>query len=105
MTEELHISSLLVRSNPEQMEAVLAEIKSMAALEGLRVLVAEDNAVNRVLMEKFLQPTPAEVVFAENGREAVTQFEAFAPDIILMDMRKTSGRRPARWRRTRAVPP
>ncbi|UWQ83263.1 chaperone NapD [Leisingera caerulea] len=33
MTEELHISSLLVRSNPEQMEAVLAEIKSMPRAE------------------------------------------------------------------------
>ncbi|UWQ49485.1 response regulator [Leisingera caerulea] len=66
--------------------AAAPQAGGMAALEGLRVLVAEDNAVNRVLMEKFLQPTPAEVVFAENGREAVAQFEAFAPDIILMDM-------------------
>lgn len=33
MTEELHISSLLVRSNPERMEAVLAEIKSMPRAE------------------------------------------------------------------------
>ena len=56
------------------------------ALEGLRVLVAEDNAVNRVLMEKFLHPTPAQLVFAQNGREAVAQFQEFAPDIILMDM-------------------
>ena len=66
--------------------AAAPQAGGLAALEGLRVLVAEDNAVNRVLMEKFLQPTPAEVVFAENGREAVAQFEAFAPDIILMDM-------------------
>ncbi|MFY0310906.1 ATP-binding protein [Leisingera sp. D0M16] len=57
-----------------------------ATLEGLRVLVAEDNAVNQVLIEKFLQPTPVELAFAENGREAVARFEEFAPDIILMDM-------------------
>ncbi|MEX0303159.1 MAG: ATP-binding protein, partial [Leisingera sp.] len=56
------------------------------ALDGLRVLVAEDNAVNRVLLEKFLQSTPVELAFAKDGREAVAQFEAFSPDIILMDM-------------------
>ncbi|UWQ74587.1 chaperone NapD [Leisingera sp. M658] len=33
MTEEIHISSLLVRSNPAQMEDVLANIKSMAGAE------------------------------------------------------------------------
>ena len=59
---------------------------SPPALDGLRVLVAEDNAVNRVLLEKFLQSAPVELAFAGDGREAVAQFEAFAPDIILMDM-------------------
>ncbi|WP_323775460.1 PAS domain-containing hybrid sensor histidine kinase/response regulator [Leisingera sp.] len=57
-----------------------------AALEGLRVLVAEDNAVNRVLIEKFLQSTPVALAFAKDGREAVARFEDFAPDVILMDM-------------------
>lgn len=33
MTEEVHISSLLVRSNPAQMEAVLAKINSMPNAE------------------------------------------------------------------------
>ncbi|KIC19953.1 hybrid sensor histidine kinase/response regulator [Leisingera sp. ANG-Vp] len=59
---------------------------STPAMGGLRVLVAEDNAVNRVLLEKFLQSAPVELAFAENGLEAVAQFETFAPDIILMDM-------------------
>lgn len=36
MTEELHISSLLVRSNPTQMEAVQAEITSMPRAEILQ---------------------------------------------------------------------
>ncbi|MBY6057550.1 chaperone NapD [Leisingera daeponensis] len=33
MTEEIHISSLLVRCNPAQMEAVLAAIQSMPRAE------------------------------------------------------------------------
>ncbi|MEW2914913.1 ATP-binding protein [Leisingera sp. JC11] len=62
------------------------EASDPAALDGLRVLVAEDNAVNRLLVEKFLHATPVELAFAQDGREAVARFEDFAPDIILMDM-------------------
>ncbi|EDZ45334.1 sensory box sensor histidine kinase/response regulator [Rhodobacterales bacterium Y4I] len=83
-TVRLHLDP--PRAKPAAAPDAAPQAGSIAALEGLRVLVAEDNAVNRVLLEKFLQPTPAEVVFAQNGREAVAQFEAFAPDIILMDM-------------------
>lgn len=57
-----------------------------AELGGLRILVAEDNAVNRLLLEKFLNAAPVELAFACDGREAVAQFEGFEPDIILMDM-------------------
>jgi CheY-like chemotaxis protein len=57
-----------------------------AALDGLRVLVAEDNAVNRLLVEKFLNTAPVELAFAQDGREAVAQFESFGPDVVLMDM-------------------
>ncbi|MDC0658927.1 ATP-binding protein [Leisingera sp. SS27] len=58
----------------------------LAVLDGLRVLVAEDNAVNRLLVEKFLLAAPVELAFAQDGGEAVAQFEAFVPDVILMDM-------------------
>ncbi|WP_424979242.1 ATP-binding protein [Leisingera sp. S232] len=57
-----------------------------AALDGLRVLVAEDNAVNRLLVEKFLQPASVDLAYARDGHEAVAQFQAFSPDVILMDM-------------------
>lgn len=68
---------------PEPAEPAAAAVPG---LDGLRVLVAEDNALNRVLVEKFLRDTGVELVFAENGRAAVQQFEAAAPEIILMDM-------------------
>ncbi|KIC35778.1 hybrid sensor histidine kinase/response regulator [Leisingera sp. ANG-M7] len=63
-----------------------ADARDPSALGGLRVLVAEDNAVNRLLVEKFLSAAPVELAFARDGREAVAQFESFAPDVILMDM-------------------
>ncbi|WP_264211619.1 PAS domain-containing hybrid sensor histidine kinase/response regulator [Leisingera thetidis] len=95
VTSELGLGSCFtvrLRLSPPKAEpvampaAVPPQPDAAPALEGLRVLVAEDNAVNRVLLEKFLQPAPVELAFAQDGREAVAQFEAFAPDIILMDM-------------------
>ena len=55
-------------------------------LDGLRVLVAEDNSVNRTLVQHFLRDLPIELHFAMDGREAVEKTGALAPDIVLMDM-------------------
>lgn len=57
---------------------------------GLRVLVAEDNALNREILTELLQMSGAEVLQAINGAEAVHTFlnaEPFSIDVILMDMR------------------
>jgi len=50
------------------------------------VLLAEDNKVNRLLINKYLNDQPLELVEAVNGREAVTLCQTHAPDIVLMDM-------------------
>jgi len=55
-------------------------------LTGLRVLVAEDNAINRLLMQKVLENAGVEALFAENGVEAVDLARRAAPDLIFMDM-------------------
>lgn len=55
-------------------------------LSGLRVLVAEDNRVNRLLIQKFLKNTSLELEFAHDGAEAVDKAKLFTPDIILMDV-------------------
>lgn len=55
-------------------------------LEGRRILVAEDNRTNRMLLDKLLKPTGAQVSFAEDGAEAVRHFEALRPELVLMDM-------------------
>jgi CheY-like chemotaxis protein len=52
-----------------------------------RVLVVEDNTENRKLLTEILKQVGFEVREAENGKEAVAQFEQWQPHLICMDMR------------------
>ena len=53
----------------------------------LRILAAEDNAVNRSVLEGFLAAKGWAVDFAVDGQEAVEAANGRAYDLILMDMR------------------
>ena len=73
--------SSLVRPNR------FAEEQDAIPLAGLRVLVAEDNAVNQRVAQAMLERLGCEVVIAENGQRAIDRLEADAPfDIVLMDV-------------------
>ncbi|WP_130862254.1 response regulator [Bacilliculturomica massiliensis] len=58
------------------------------ALAGRRVLLAEDNELNREISVELLKMTDIEVDCAENGQEAVAKFLADGDgyDLILMDV-------------------
>lgn len=53
----------------------------------LKILVAEDNAINQQLIKAILENLTHEVTIAENGEEAVEMAQAGSHDIILMDVR------------------
>ena len=57
-----------------------------AARYPLKILVAEDNAVNRRLIETMLKRFGYVADFAENGRLAVAALEARRYDVVFMDM-------------------
>lgn len=65
-----------------------ADEKSAFMLEGepLRVLVAEDNIVNQMVIKAMLQKIGCAVSIASNGRLALEAYEAEKPHIVLMDM-------------------
>ncbi len=72
-------------------EVELAEADSHVAqlarrLPPLRILLAEDNLVNRKLALAMLQPRGHEVAVATNGKEAVQLWEERPFDLILMDV-------------------
>jgi CheY-like chemotaxis protein len=52
----------------------------------LRILVAEDNAVNQKLIVRLLEKRGHSVHVVPNGREAVEILEERAFDLVLMDM-------------------
>ncbi|HXI87469.1 MAG TPA: response regulator, partial [Parvularculaceae bacterium] len=52
----------------------------------IKLLVAEDNAVNQLVVKNMLNDDRYDVVFAENGERAVELFLEIEPAIILMDL-------------------
>ena len=54
--------------------------------EGLRILLAEDNAINRRVVEAMVQGTGVELTTAENGLEALEALERRTFDGVLMDV-------------------
>ena len=61
-------------------------VVSLPVGERRRVLVAEDNAVNRKIVERMVDPDRYELDFAEDGRKAVRAFESGVFDVVLMDI-------------------
>ncbi|WVQ73540.1 hypothetical protein IAR50_003116 [Cryptococcus sp. DSM 104548] len=54
--------------------------------KALKVLVVEDNAVNRKILTTMLRRATCRFVEAVDGVEAVNQFSAFKPDLVLLDI-------------------
>ncbi|MDO5703777.1 MAG: response regulator [Paracoccus sp. (in: a-proteobacteria)] len=82
-----------------------------AELRQMKVLVADDNATNRLVVEKMLRHCDFMLLAAENGQQAVEIWQSQRPDLILMDvsMPVMDGREAARTirgiERTKGLPP
>ncbi len=76
----------LVEAQPEvQQEASLQPNAQPSLLEGHRVLVAEDNPVNQVVVRRLLERHGVQVVMAADGEQCVQLWQEHQPDLILMD--------------------
>lgn len=62
--------------------------EAFAALNiaGKRILVAEDNAINQLIMQELIAPSGAEVIMVDDGQQAVEAVRAQKFDIVFMDM-------------------
>jgi PAS domain S-box-containing protein len=51
-----------------------------------KMLVAEDNRTNRMLIGRYFKDLPMHVEFAEDGVQAVKKYAEMKPDVVLMDI-------------------
>lgn len=64
----------------------LPEASISVAAESLRVLVADDNRVNQLVAQRFLQTLGHEATIVADGEAAVAGFDRGSFDLILMDV-------------------
>ena len=55
-------------------------------LEGVKILVVDDNAMNQMIVQKFLEKKNIELKFANHGKEAIEILLQHPIDLILMDL-------------------
>ena len=80
------LRSLGPQAAPAMAKPVQPVKDSTAAGAALRILLAEDNLVNQMLMERLLQKRGHEVVVADTGLSVLAAWEAQHFDLILMDV-------------------
>ena len=80
-------------------QSQLLEAAPSAGHRSLRILLAEDNDVNRRLVTKLLEKEGHSIVAAMNGREALEAVERERFDLVLMDgqMPEMDGLEAIRW--------
>nr|WKN36217.1 response regulator [Tunicatimonas sp. TK19036] len=99
---QLHESDLHIESRPNEgticsFELIYQSVKSDAGfsgninynqghLVGTRVLIAEDNKLNAVVLRQYMNKWGATFSIAENGEQALHLVEEDTYDIILMDV-------------------
>lgn len=64
-----------------------ARIIGLADGKHYRILIAEDQADNRLLLHRLLEPLGFELLDASNGKEAVDYCLQWRPQLIFMDIR------------------
>ncbi|MGD1211954.1 MAG: response regulator [Candidatus Acidiferrales bacterium] len=84
---ELLDAILIALSKPEviQTQSIATQDTALPSQRG-KVLLVEDNAVNRKLARALLEKHGYTVVSAENGQEALEALERESVDLVLMDV-------------------
>ncbi|WP_120634758.1 response regulator [Ruegeria sp. EL01] len=74
----------LMSNDPEPAGAAPADRPGGQRL--MRVLAAEDNRTNQLILKKMVKDLDIDLRFAANGIEAVDAYEDFEPDLVFMDI-------------------
>lgn len=69
-------------------EKIIPQVISLAKNQpNYRLLIVDDKPLNRQLLRKILQPLGFDLKEAQNGKEAITIWQQWQPDLIWLDMK------------------
>jgi CheY-like chemotaxis protein/anti-sigma regulatory factor (Ser/Thr protein kinase) len=85
-TVMLGITDLVGVRNSEPHPIQLFNNPEFQNLPGARVLLVEDNEINRIVLKELLEKQGIQVQIAENGVEALNNLEHNGYDCVLMDV-------------------
>ena len=77
--------SLPICKQQKATELIQGSVTEISSLEGKTILIVDDNRINRKIASLALDTSKVNIFLAENGQEAIEQFEKKHIDIILMD--------------------
>jgi len=83
---QFFIPAIRLEDAPEEVKVKVSGTVVSPKKRKLRILIAEDNRTNRMVIKAILKPTKAELVFAEDGSQAVDLWKSSDFDLVLMDI-------------------
>lgn len=73
-------------SKPGPVKPVAAPPEPAQSARRMKVLTAEDNRTNQLVFRKMVKDLDIDLRFANNGLEAVAEFQRERPDLMFMDI-------------------
>ncbi|WP_282607170.1 ATP-binding protein [Pelagibius sp. Alg239-R121] len=83
LTLELKAAAVQQAESLEDDDQALEEL--LKQRKSIRVLVADDNAINQKIIQAFLSSLPCDLTFVSNGAEALQAVKSLDFDLVLMD--------------------
>lgn len=81
----LDLGFVRAKELPSQ-EILKSKISTAPSATALKILIVDDSSDNRALLKAYLKDTPHLLLEAKDGAEAIQQYQAHHPDLIIMDM-------------------
>ncbi len=75
-----------IETNPESMQYGMLTQSETLLENPLKILIAEDNEVNQIVLRKMVEKLGYKATVVQNGTEAVEAVKRFPYDIIFMDV-------------------
>lgn len=81
----LNVPQVLFRTQPPSPSSLTGATGAFS-LRGLKILIVDDDDLNRDLLSRLLSKAGADVITAENGKIGIGRVSMDDPDVIIMDI-------------------